>query len=303
MTYDAFILGGGPAGLAAALTLGRARKSVLVVDGGNPRNASAKRMHNFPTQDGTPPQDFRAQVHRELEAYPKVQRATGLVERAEALPQGAWRLAGSFGEAVEAKHLLLASGMVDQLPPWPGLKEVWGDQAFICPFCHGWEAQDQAWLLVVGDAQKLPFARMLQGWTSKLSLLLEKGLALPEGEAEALAEAGIPVHQGEVAEVLLEAGRLKGLRLLDGRHLPTEQLVLHPPQKQTALVQSLALPLDPLGFVVANEMGGVVDRPGLWAAGDLITPGQSALLAAAAGMRAAAGITHSLNAGGGKHPG
>src|SRR5688572_30366020 len=159
MTYDVVIVGGGPAGLAAALTLGRARKRVLLCDAGVRRNEAAVGVHNFVTRDGIPPAEFRRIGRQQLETYPSVEVRDTRVERIGG-EKGAFAI-DLAGERVQAARLVLCTGMIDELPPIDGMREVWGTSAFQCPYCHGWEHQDQRFAYLAATADALPFALLL----------------------------------------------------------------------------------------------------------------------------------------------
>src|SRR5689334_19909232 len=141
--YDVAIIGGGPAGLTAALQLGRARRRVLLLDAGEPRNTKAVEVHGFLTRDGTPPREMRRLAHEELARYKTVERRIEWVKRVE---PHADRVTLHIGcDTVDARRVLLATGMVDEPPELPGFRELWGESIFQCPYCHGYEVQDQPW--------------------------------------------------------------------------------------------------------------------------------------------------------------
>jgi thioredoxin reductase len=165
--YDTVIVGGGPAGLSAALTLGRGRKRVLLCDAGPRRNAAAVHIHNFVTRDGTPPDEFRKIGRQELTLYPDVAVRDVHVESVSGT-RGAFEVALSSSESVRARRVLLCVGMVDELLPIEGFRELWGSAIFQCPYCHGWEVKDRRWAYLgrAADASHLlPFSLMLRGWT------------------------------------------------------------------------------------------------------------------------------------------
>src|SRR5262245_55977893 len=143
MRYDVVIVGGGPSGLSAALALGRARKRVLLCDSGPRRNAAAGHIHNFVTRDGTPPDEFRQIGRQQLAGYPSVEVRDARVESISGT-RGAFRVDLTSGVA-EARRVLLCVGMVDEMLPLDGFRELWGRAIFQCPYCHGWEVQDRRW--------------------------------------------------------------------------------------------------------------------------------------------------------------
>src|SRR5690606_34029485 len=148
---DVMIVGGGPAGLAAAQTLGRVRRETLLIDAREPRNAASPAMHNFLSRDGTPPAELRAIARAELEAYPSVQVREGVVSGIRRSAGGGFGIVLGAGGAVRARRVLLATGVVDELPPIEGLAALWGRAVLHCPYCHGWEVRD-APLAVLGAA-------------------------------------------------------------------------------------------------------------------------------------------------------
>src|SRR5438132_1229324 len=142
--YDVVIVGGGLAGLTGALTLARARRSVLVVDSGQPRNAPAAHAHGYLTRDGAPPLELLSLGRREVRGY-HGEIVAGTVTRLERLPGGGFRVALDGGTHWEARRVLVATGLVDELPDIPGLRERWGRDVVHCPYCHGWEVRDRRW--------------------------------------------------------------------------------------------------------------------------------------------------------------
>jgi thioredoxin reductase len=294
MLYDVVIVGGGPGGLSAALALGRARKRVLLCDSGPRRNAAAVHIHNFVTRDGTPPDEFRGIGREQLKRYTSLEARDARVESVTGA-RGAFRVQLS-SELVEARRVLLCTGMVDEILPIPGFRELWGRAVFQCPYCHGWEVQDQRWgyLARAEDlAHVLPFGLMIRGWTKDVSVFTN-GLALPQDTLARFDAAGISVHEAPVARLVARGEQLKAIELAAGATVPCDVLFAQPPQRQVELVRALGVALDEHGFVSIDPMRRETSVPGVYAAGDLTTRMQGAMFAAAAGTQAAAMINAEL---------
>lgn len=298
MVYDVAIIGGGPAGLSAALALGRARKRVLLLDSGPRRNAAAVHMQNFVTRDGTAPEEFRQIARGQLAAYPNVEaRALGV--QAIAGSRNAFRLQLSEG-AVEARRILLATGMVDETLPIEGFRELWGRAIFQCPYCHGWEVQDRRWAYLARGPEwghSLPFVMQLRGWSAQVSLFMTESFELPEAFQQQLAAAGVLTYSSPVKRLIARASgpELEAVELANGERVPCEILFAHPPQQQVPLVRALNLALDSEGYVQIDPMRRETSTPGIYAAGDLTTRMQAAIFAAAAGTQAAAMLNLDLS--------
>lgn len=296
MSFDVLIVGGGPAGLAAALLLGRARKRVLLCDAGPRRNAAARHVQGFVTRDGIPPDEFRRVAREQLGAYPSVvvkdEPVLGIEPDADrfaiALPN----------ERVSARRVILATGMVDELSSLPGLRDLWGTSVVQCPYCHGWEVREQRFGYLAATPEAVEWSLLLRGWTTEVMVFTAGRFAVPDDTRATLAAAGIALEARAVAR--LEAHPTSGATptlahvvLVDGTRIPRDVLFAHPPQRQTPLVAALGLRLDDRGYVSIDEHTAT-SVSGIHAAGDLTTGYQSATLAAAAGFRAAAAVNHAL---------
>jgi thioredoxin reductase len=302
--YDVVVIGGGAAGLSGAVALARSRRSVLVVDAGQPRNAPARHVHNYLGREGTPPGDLLAAGRAELLGYGG-QVATG--SATSALPlDGAgpvcFRVALSDGRALLARRLLVATGLVDELPDVPGLAERWGRDVLHCPYCHGWEVRDQAIGVLVTGPTAVHQALLFRQLSADVILFRHRGPAPNQAEAEQLTARGVTIVEGEVAGLEVTADRLTGVRLRSGEVVPRQALVVAP--RFTARAGALAtLGLEPEelivdGHVIATRVpadpAGATAVPGVWVAGNVTDPRAQVLGAAAAGLLAGAAINADL---------
>lgn len=296
MIYDVVIVGGGPAGLSAALALGRARKRVLLCDAGPRRNAAAVHMHNFVTRDGISPDEFRHIGRAQLATYANVEVRDVHIESISGT-RGAFHLTLS-SSVIEARRILLCTGMIDELPAIEGLRELWGHAVFQCPYCHGWEVQDRPWgyLARPADARMmLPFVLMARGWTPDLVVFTSGGFEVPLETLEALRTAGIRVETTPVKRLVASPQQqLQGIELSNGTTAPCDVLFMHPAQRQVAVVRALNVATDEDGYVQIDPMKRETSIPGIYAAGDLTTRMQGAIFAAASGVHAAAMINAEL---------
>jgi len=291
--YDSVIVGGGPAGLSAALTLGRARKRLLLCDSGPRRNAAALHLQNFVTRDGIGPDEFRRIAREQLARYPNVHAVEEGVEEIRG-QRGAFDVRLPSGTVV-ARRVLLATGMIDELPATAGLRELWGTAVLICPYCHGWEVQDRRFAYLAGSAEALDFALMLRGWSADV-MVLTNGLFAPDSAQVArLASAGVGIDDRPITRLVSDDQvSLARIEFATGGTLERDVLFLHPRQRQTDVVRSLDLALDEKGYLQLDAVTRETSVPGIYGAGDLATQAQSAVLAAAAGSFAAGMLNHSL---------
>ena len=294
MTYDVVIAGGGPAGLAAALTLGRSRKRVLLCDAGPRRNAAAVHMRNFVTRDGITPAEFRRIGRQQLEPYASVETREARIEDVRGT-RGSFDVRLSTG-SIKARRILLCTGMVDELPEIEGLGSLWGKSIFICPYCHAWEVQNRRFAYLATSQEKLDFALLLRGWTSDVIVLTHGRLIVPEDARARLKAGGVRVDDRPIARLVpsndgLEMDRIE---FTDGSSLERDVLFLHPPQHQIEIVTALGLALDAAGYVQLDPVTSETSVPGVYAAGDLLAPMQGALIAAASGTLTAGVLNHAL---------
>lgn len=289
--YDVVIVGGGPAGLSAALTFARARKRAALFDAGPRRNAAATHLHNFVTRDGVAPDEFRRVARAQLAPYGVVDVRDLAVD---AIAREGELFAVTAGDQrLAARRVLLCTGMIDELPALPGLRELWGHSVFQCPFCHGWEVRDRPFGVLATTPELVEFAFMLAGWSRDLVVFTGGAFPVADEARARLATARIALDERPVRALHGTDGRLDAVELADGERVPRAVLFARPPQRHTAIVASLGLALDAAGYVAVDEQQRTsVD--GVYAAGDLTTMAQSAVTGAAAAVMAASRMTHGL---------
>ncbi len=299
--WDVIVVGGGAAGLAGAVALLRSRRSVLVLDAGQPRNATAGHVHNFLTRDGTPPAELLAAGRAEVEAYGgtvRTARAEGVSGQADAFTV---RLAGEPG-ALTARRLLVTTGVTDALPDVPGLGERWGRDVLHCPYCHGWEVRDRA-IGVLGSAMGVHQALLFSQLSTDVVLFTHAAPVRADEDAERLRARGVRMVDGEVTGLDVRDDALAGVRLASGEIVPRQALVVAP--HFTANADLLApLGLTPAELVMhgqvlglhlpSDPMTGVTAVPGVYAAGNVTDPMAQVIGAANAGLRAGAQINAEL---------
>jgi len=291
--WDAIVVGGGPAGLSAALLLGRARRRVLLCDSGEHRNDRAVAMHGFLTRDGIPPAELRRLARDELRAYPGVRVMDCRVVEAVRGDAGFVVTLEGEEEPLHSRRLLLATGMVDELPDLPGLDAVWGRTAWHCPYCDGYERRDQP-LAVHGEGRLgVKMALEVRSWSHDL-VLCTGGSRIDAKDRRRLDELGIGVREEKLVALEQEAGELRALRFADGSALPRRGLFLAAPQRQRCeLAERLGCSRTRKGMIRAGHDGGT-EVPGLYVAGDASPHVQLAIVAAAQGSMAAFALNAEL---------
>jgi thioredoxin reductase len=290
--YDVVVIGGGAAGLSAALVLSRARRRVLVVDSGSPRNAPAAHMHGFISRDGLPPGELLAAGRDEVKSYGGEIVGGAVVELVPDGRSGFWVLL-SDGRRVSARRLLVATGLRDELPDVPGLRERWARDVLHCPYCHGYEVRDRPIGVLGGSADAVRYAQIVRQWSHDVVFFAPPGTLTTADRSQLVARA-IGVVEGTVARVLVEDDRLRGVELEDGRTVPREALFV-PPRfvPNNDLLVGLGCTLDENGWVATDSLGhtGVA---GVWVAGNLANPRAQVITAAGEGSAAAIAINADL---------
>ncbi|RDI49082.1 NAD(P)/FAD-dependent oxidoreductase [Nocardia mexicana] len=295
--YDVVVIGGGAAGLNGALMLARARRSVVVIDAGSPRNAPADGVHGLLAREGMPPAELLERGREEVRGYGG-QVVAGTVETVTRDDAGL-TVALADGRTVRARRVLVASGLTDELPDVAGLRDRWGRDVVHCPYCHGWEVRDQAVGVLANGPMTVHGALLWRQWTDDVTLFTHT-MAEPTGEqAEQLAARGIRVVPGEVASVEVVDDRLVGVRLADGTLIARQ--ILAAPSRMVARAGFLSdLGLHPvahpsgMGDHIPADPSGRTSIPGVWLAGNVTDPSAQVGPAAAAGANAGAQINMDL---------
>jgi thioredoxin reductase len=291
-SWDCVIVGGGAAGLSAALVLGRARRRVLLLDAGEQSNLPAHGIGGLLGHDGRAPAELYSRGRAELAGYPSVEvrdaRVTGGSPR-----DGGFSLTVADGDAVGAARVLLATGMDYAVPDLPGVAELWGGSVFHCPYCHGWEVRDGA-LAVLANTAAVHRALLLRGWSADVVLLTDGPADLDVDDRSLLQRAGVPVVERPVAGVRGNSGALEAVLFGDGGELPRDGLlVAAPPRQRSSLASDLGAELTERGTVDVDAFGQTT-VPGLYAAGDVSALMPQVATAIAEGSRAAAVINDNL---------
>lgn len=303
--YDVVVIGGGPAGLSAAVTLGRALRSVLVIDAGEPRNAAAQGVHGFLSRDGMSPQELLAVGREEVRRYGgSIVDGTAVSARSTAAPgpgsEPSFEVELADGRLVGARRLLLAAGLKDVLPEIDGIHERWGRDVLHCPYCHGWEVRGKAIGILGAGPMSIHQTLLFRQWSADITLFLN-GLVEPtEEEWEQLAARSITVVEGKVESLGIKDDALAGVVLESGKVIPVDAVVVGPRlEAQGCAIEPLGIrasghPTTAGHFVEAKGPNGATGVPGVWVAGNATDLTGQVMASAAAGNMAGAVINSDL---------
>lgn len=288
--FDAIVIGGGPAGLSAALSLGRACRKVLLAADGPTRNASAEAAHNVFTRDGTPPGELVQIGRAQLAPYDVTIREAWATDAGQTDNGFVVTFAG--GERVEARGLVLATGVRDVLPEIPGLADLWGTGVFHCPYCHGWEVAGQPLAVYARGDMALHLAQLIRGWTDDLVLFTDGPSELAPADQARIVRNGIVIREERVEQVVGAGGHLQAVVLEGGESVSRSGLFLSPKQAlRSDLPDRLGCALSENGRVEAG-IAGRTDVPCVFVAGDAGPGPQSVAAAIASGTLAGAMLNH-----------
>jgi thioredoxin reductase len=294
-TWDVLIVGAGPAGLSAALILGRCCRRVLLCDTGTPRSFASHEMHGFVSRDGIDPNAFRALSRDQLRAYPNVVFKVTEVERITACKDGLFDFETGGGAIQTARKVLLATGVFDQLPDLPGVEALFGVSVHPCPYCDGWEMRDRR-VAVYGKGERgFEMARAMTAWVkSHMVLCTDGGERLSSTQLAQLGANDIEVVTDKINLLITEGSQLRAIRFAHGREIPCEALFFDTPcHPQSDLAKQLGCHTTQSGAIDCGEYEAS-STPGVFAAGNVLKDVQLSIVAAGEGARAAFGINRAL---------
>ncbi len=291
--FDVVIVGAGPAGLSAALILGRCRRRVLVCDAGHPRNSASQALHGYLTRDGMKPAELLRVGREQLQPYTTVEVRADEVTAARRAATG-FEITINKEETVSSRKLLLATGVVDRLPDIEGLKQLYGRSVFHCPYCDGWELRDQPIAIYGRENRGFGLALELTGWSRDLTLCTDGPAELSVAERKQLLELNIQVREERIARVEGNDGLLKQIVFANGETLARRGMFFNTGQDQRCdLAARLGCEFTERGAVRTGDYE-MTNVPGLFVAGDASRAVQLAIVAAAEGAEAAFAINKAL---------
>jgi thioredoxin reductase len=295
MIVDCAIIGGGPAGLNAALVLGRARRTVLVFDDNQPRNAVTQESHGFLTRDGVKPDEFRHLAHQEISKYPSVEirqiRITDVRNQ-----EGSFELVADNSAVVQARTIILATGLKETLPAIAGIHDYYGRSLFSCPYCDGWELKDKPLVVIAEEGQHaFHMAKIVWNWSRDVLVCTNGPALLTQEQKETLQKKEIQVVEDSITALVGRMGMLE--RVVFATHEESKRqggFVVPQWSQASGFGTLLGCDMNALGGIVTDDFGRTT-VPGVYAAGDasVVIPSQL-IIAAASGSRATAGVNTDL---------
>ena len=293
---DVAIIGGGPAGLQAALLLARTRKKIVVYDNTSmPRNGASHGVHNVLGLDGLLPMEIREQAWAQIQVYQCVEFRQKQVDAITLANSGAFVLSSERKKDLIAKRVILAIGFEDVYPDLEGFTEAWADTIIPCPFCDGYENRDRVWGLVANSEQQMMhFPALVNNWTATAKLILNQPNLNVDADFEAkMKERGIPIHSGTISQIHQAEGKVESIKLDTGEEIEVDTLWWVPERKKSSLekkiIENFQLELNEMGLIKTDE-SGQTEVKGLYAVGDVARMPPSALGAMVGGNTAALSI-------------
>lgn len=293
--YEVLIVGGGPGGLTAALTLGRINRTALLCDDDHPRNLPSAHVNNFPSHDGIHPAEWRRLVRKDLEKYPSISPFHGTVSHIEKLTDG-FRAELSSGTSVVVKKITLAYGVKDRMLPISGFQELWGKAIFHCPFCHGYEIRGSRLGMLVKNAFAFHSLPLIESLASNLVVFTDGGHPFSSEQLDVLVRKNITVIQQKISSFTYSDERLQAVVLENGTSVERDYLFYaaeFPFIQKSSLGEKLGCEVNEFGLYKINERGSTTVR-GVYACGDSVAMAQSVLLSCASGVLAGSGVIFEL---------
>ncbi len=290
---DVLIAGGGASGLSAALALGRCRRRVLVCDTGRPRNATSRALRGFITRDGTPPQEFLRMAREELGRYPCIELRSVAVEEIKRRDKG-FDVTLADGSKVSPRMVLLATGIIDEMPPVPGFERFYGRGVHQCPYCDGWEHRDQVLAVYGGDAAALSLAAEVRQWSRHLVLCTDGGRSFSAEESATLRRTGMATRHERVLRLEGDGDALQRIVFEGAPPLECAALFFSPRQRQhSPLGKALGCAFNDEDQIECDERQQT-SVPGVFAVGNAARGLQLVIIAAAEGTKAAFAVNEAL---------
>jgi len=295
MQFDSAIIGGGPAGLNAALILGRAKRNVILFDNNNPRNAVTQESHGFITRDGIKPSEFRQIAHKELGKYPSVrykeQEVTSVIKN-----EPLFELVTSKGERYQSKTIIISTGLKDILPGIDNIHDYYGRSLFHCPYCDGWELRDKPLIVIIDEqVQGFHFIQTIYNWSKDLILCTNGKAFQNSAQKDLLQKKGIKIIENKIKKFVGKSGQMEKIVFENGESVLRKGGFVMPQLVQSSdFGKQLGCKSNSLEGIAIDSFGRT-NIPGVYAAGDasVISPAQI-IIAAAEGVRAAAGVNMDL---------
>ncbi|MGX7197015.1 NAD(P)/FAD-dependent oxidoreductase [Enterococcus olivae] len=286
---DVVIIGGGPAGMGAALVTARGKKQVLLIDEEKPRNAVTNESHAFLTRDGIKPEDFREKGRRDLLRYPTISIKKGKIISIEKSLEGSFKLTTESEEKISTKNIVLATGVKETLPDIKGIENYYGSSIFSCPFCDGWEMKDKPLILLTESVQAMHITKLLKNWTDDLIIATNKKTVFDEEQKRILGINNIRLIEERIIELKGVDGELQSVVFENGEEIKREGgFCTTEFNNNLPFIEQLGIAVNEAGFIMTDVMGHT-NIKGIYAAGEITGPSQL-IVSASQGHMAGAGI-------------
>lgn len=293
--YEVLIIGGGPAGLSAAMTLGRLSRTALICDDNKPRNAPSAHINNFITRDGVHPEEWRSLARKDLNKYQTIKSFDGSVLSVDQIKNG-FQAQLSSGSSIAVKKIILAYGIKDKIPAILGFNDLWGKAIFHCPFCHGFEVRGSKLGFIISNEFAFHTMPMIWSLSSDLIVFTNGKMKLNEEQKNYLDQKKIALVDEKIERFQYKGENLEGVDLAGGKQIGLQFLFYNPEmpfELKSEIGQSLGCKKNQFGLYETNEFG-MTSVAGVFASGDNMTMAQSVLLASASGVKTGSAVIAEL---------